>query len=475
MSSCAARARLAAFLCLIAPLPSTAQQLSAATPPAPPPVRTYTFTPMVGPVANPERGFSWPIDLFTSDSFADARRQHGVTLVRSNARLDAYRSQDLPASLLARIDTRLAEARAAGIKMILRFAYNEGPHPNSAPDASLAWIKRHIEQIKPHLQKNADVIAWLEAGFIGAWGEWHTSTNGLDRDLGAKRQVMDALLGALPASRSILLRTPADVVAVNGPDLPKANAAGIVPRLRVGHHNDCFLASADDSGTYRSIVADKALVAAYGRHAPIGGETCAVNLPRTGCPTALAELQQLGFSELNLGYHPGVIAGWRKGGCYDEIAARFGYRLVLDQVVMPAMLVRGTGAKITVRLRNVGFAPPLTERPVFLVLDGPVRRYFRLPFDPRSWAAGRDHRLEVIARVPADLPPGYYSLALWLPDAATSLQSDPRFAIQMASDGVWNQGSGLNVLVDRIPVLSAPVEMANPRTSGLRSPSAVVR
>ena len=62
---------------------------------------------------------------------------------------------------------------------------------------------RHIEQLKLTLTKNADVIAWMEAGFIGAWGEWHTSTHGIDKSLDDKRDVLGALLQVLPASRMV--------------------------------------------------------------------------------------------------------------------------------------------------------------------------------------------------------------------------------------------------------------------------------
>ena len=166
------------------------------------------FAESAGTIDNPERGFSWAVDMGAANSFARVREQHGVTLIRVNGRLDAYRAEDLPETLLAAIDARLASARDAGVKLIVRFAYNEGPSPDSEPDASLGWIKRHIAQLEPALKKHADVIAWMEAGFIGAWGEWHGSTNGLDRDLGAKREVVQALLDALPPPRGIQLRSP---------------------------------------------------------------------------------------------------------------------------------------------------------------------------------------------------------------------------------------------------------------------------
>jgi hypothetical protein len=413
----------------------------------------------VGDVDNPERGFSVPVGL-TGRPLHNIRDERGVSLLRIDGRLDSWREQDLPGTFLESVDARLAEARAAGLKVVLRFMYNEGPFPDSRPDASLAWIKRHIAQLKPVLQKHGPVIAWMEAGFVGAWGEWHSSTHGLDRDMDAKRAVINALLDALPQPRSILLRYPSDIAALYGTSFSDREAFGHSAKSRIGHHNDCFLASETDSGTYgredRSIAAEKSMVSSYGKHTPVGGETCQVNHPRSDCTSALAELQRLGFSELNLGYHPGVLDSWRSGGCFDTIKARFGYRLWIERARLPTTVTAGADARITISLRNSGFAPPLSPRPVYLVLDGPVRRMFKLPHDPRSWAAGRAHAIDIEAEVPADLPPGSYRVSLWLPDASQALRADPRYAIRLANDGTWDSRTGFNRLPDFIVVRAAP-------------------
>jgi ABC-type phosphate/phosphonate transport system ATPase subunit len=70
----------------------------------------------------------------------------------------------------------LARARDVGVKVILRFVYNED---SSGNDTTLNRMIKHIEQIQSNgiLVNNADVIAVVQAGFIGAWGEWHSSSN----------------------------------------------------------------------------------------------------------------------------------------------------------------------------------------------------------------------------------------------------------------------------------------------------------
>ena len=41
------------------------------------------------------------------------------------------------------------------------------------PDQDI--IEKHIAQLAPVFSQNADVIALFEAGFVGPWGEWHTT------------------------------------------------------------------------------------------------------------------------------------------------------------------------------------------------------------------------------------------------------------------------------------------------------------
>jgi hypothetical protein len=459
-------AQAAAFVVVISCLQAVSNHASGQTRAAavtvtPAPARTITFSENTGVIDNPERGFSAPVDLLDEGGLGQIRRERNITLIRAQGRLDEYRSSDLPDDVLEKIDARLLEARAAGLKVILRFAYNEGPYPNSAPDASLDWIKRHIAQLKPYLQKHSDVIAWMEAGFIGAWGEWHSSTHGLDHDIDAKRQVADALFDALPSSRGIQLRYPADIAALYGATFTRREAHTGNKKSRTGHHNDCFLASDEDGGTYgrygRSVAQDKSLVADYGHFTPVGGETCKVNSPRTDCAAAVAEMERVRFSELNIGYHPGVIDGWRSGGCFDTIQSRLGYRLQLESMTVPGALVRGDEARFTITLKNTGFAAPVLKRPLYMVLDGPERRVFPLPYDARAWLPRSSYKIDIIAEIPADLPLGRYALSLWLPDDAQPLQQDVRFAIQLANSGVWQADTGYNRLLDGIEVVAPPV------------------
>jgi len=417
------------------------------------PMLTRDFTEVNADFLNPERGYYVGYDLRGAGN-AGGVRSAGRTLAITLVRLDAYRAAPLDAALLASLSAGFAAARQAGIKVILRFTYNA----SFAADAPRARILGHIAQLAPLLQANADVIAVMQAGFIGAWGEWHTSTNGLDNDAD-RAAILTAILAALPTTRGVQVRTPMfKAAAFPGGPLTESEAYATSARARVGHHNDCFLASASDLGTYASPVATwEAYVAGDGRYTAIGGETCQVYAPRTACAAAIAEMETQHWSYLNHEYNQAVLAAWVTAGCGDEIQRRLGYRFAFDRVTHSAAVAPGGELALTLELHNAGFAAPFNRRPVEIVLDdGTTRRVARLAtVDARRWQGGSSVTLALRLRLPADVTPGRYTLAVRLPDADARLAADPRYAIRVANDGVWREATGDNVLSDTLLVDTA--------------------
>jgi hypothetical protein len=239
-----------------------------------------------------------------------------------------------------------------------------------------------------------------------------------------------------------------------GGPLDAADAWTITPRARVGHHNDCFLASDSDQGTFDDPVEDwRAYVATDGRYAPIGGETCKVNAPRTDCDEATAALAEQHFSYLNLAYRAEVLDGWGAQGCRAEIERRLGYRIALTGAEVSRAIAPGGLLDVRLELDNRGFAAPFNPRGVHLVLRQGARRWsVRLAdADARRLAPGAS-TIAARLRLPADLVPGAARLALWLPDDAPALRGDPRYAIALANPGAWDPATGENVVVAALPV-----------------------
>jgi hypothetical protein len=384
-------------------------------------------------------------------------------------RLDDYKASDLPPAYLAKVSRTFEDARAGGVKIIPRFIYNFPKglplQPGRDEDAPLPRVLRHLDQLEPVVRENSDVIAFLEAGFVGAWGEWHNSTSGLG-ETPAKAAILNRLLQILPASRAVALRYQRDKKAIFGRAAPitAQEAFSGSPISRVGHHNDCFLASKDDWDTYRPTELDtledqKAYLATENLYVPQGGETCNEAedaQPYIQCDNAVRDLDRLHWSQLNRDYHKGVLDLWKTQGCYNEISRRLGYRFRLTKAAFPTKLKLGERLNGMIELINEGFANPHNPREVELVLrnraDGSERKV-KLPDDPRYWRPGIAHKLTVSAQLPSSLRPGTYELHLNLPDPEPLLRGRVDYSIRLANSNIWNPRTGYNSLNAQLVVL----------------------
>jgi hypothetical protein len=455
---------------------------------AAPPVTTITYAPTDALFANPERGFHThsqtysgnyvPLDL---DTLRGYRQNEAITLVLRMFYLEDFVDADISQAYLDKMQADFDTVRAAGMKMVVRFAYTDALHyapgttwPPIPPygDATKERILRHIEQLRPILQANSDVIAVVQAGFIGVWGEWfytdhfvHDPSNPDDvseEDYANRKEVLYALLAALPSDRMTQVRTPRYKERIvpeskNYTPITREQAYKGTPIASVGHHNDCFLASDSDYGTYLTPTIERPYLASETLYLPMGGETCAVNPPRSECPTALEELAYFHWSFLNIGYQPEVIAGWASGGCLDTIRRRLGYRFALVEGAYGDEVKPGGAFTSEIKLRNDGWAAPFNPRRVELWLRpkvGNVNYRATLPDDPRFWLAGDSltYSLAYTLCIRTDMPPGDYEMLLRLPDPESRLYGRPEYSIRLANEGVWEAGTGFNNLLHTVTV-----------------------
>lgn len=431
---------------------------------------------------NPERGFydqDAPLWLETERSEQTVSALHelrsqGIAMVRWYFLIDEFRETPIPAETLQFIRAQFANARAAGVKVIPRFAYNfpqGGEYPFQEPDASRERVLSHLDQLEPILRDYADVIAFMEIGFVGAWGEWHSSTNNLvSEETGindSSRAIIDRLLRALPPDRMIAMRYPPYKQQLYGlQPLTPAQAFSGIPQARMGAHNDCFLASSTDWGTYPDDLAARETLKDYlnldNRFLPQGGETCNAAedaQPYIGCANALSELARLRYSTLNIDYEQNVLDGWRSQGCFDEIADRLGYRFRLTSTALSDQAAAGGTFDMTFTIINDGFASPYNPRGLEIVLrssDALYRLPIQMQFDPRRWLPDDGEIVvSVQAGLPAAMPVGRYDVLLHLPDPYAQLYARPEYAIRLANSGMWEARTGFNHLGVSVDVIAA--------------------
>jgi hypothetical protein len=403
---------------------------------------------------NPERGFtayrSNPITL----SFINTLKAINVSVIQRIYTIPQYNDIPLPQSFLNTVQTDLNTARTGGMKVIPRFSYTDN---QNGADAALDTILLHINQLTPILQENYDIIAYIEAGFIGAWGEWYYSTHNLN-NTNSRRTVTYALLDALPSNRNVVLRTPEykrNIFQIDTP-LDSIEAFSGTKRSRVGAHNDCFLADATDYGTYvwNDIEGDKNYLNQDNRFVPQGGETCC-DCGYAGCPNSLIDLARMRYSLLNKDYHPSVLSRWTTEGCMDEVKRRLGYRLELLQASISDS-IKPTGTfNLNFQITNKGFASPFNPRNLEIILRNNIsNQKYRLitDVDPRFWMAGDTMFVSVVGGIPANMIEGDYSTFIFLADPEYRLHDNPSYAIRLANNNLWEDSTGYNSLNHQIKI-----------------------
>ena len=431
-------------------------------PPPPPPTgsRSVSYAPSGENFPNPERGFHDTVNLTGQHNF-EAIYQRGFSTARANVRLDAYRNRAIDAAYLKKLDAGFADARKAGVKVIVRFSYTA---TEGQADAPIGRVLGHIEQLKPVLRKNSDVIASMQAGFIGAWGEWHSSTNGLETPENRKK-ILDALLSTLPRDRSVTLRYGRDILEYSPQPVNDAQAFSGNKASRIGLHNDCFLSNEHDSNTYLPKAQTpriKTYLEQSSPFVPVDGEVCLITpeKQRTDCKTAQAELRRYGWNGMNI-YYGNTKTGrweaenqrWKNEGCFLTIAKNLGYRYQLQNAILPETASAGESMSVQFRMRNSGYSRPYNPRVAQLVLrhkgTGKVHRLaLKHAGDTRMWLPGPNETKDMVGQVnlPQNLAKGSYDMFLNFPDPEAGIATNPRFSIRLANKNIWEASTGFNRL-----------------------------
>ena len=490
--------------------------------------KTVTYSPTTELFANPERGFyryfesrssSNPPDLWTVADLQDtdavdwleAPEEATITQIYCLFYLDTFLDREISKTFLDHIRANLTTIRNTGRKCILRFAYIWDNDDDDATDdgntdangdgirdilqddnwdtePDLDQLLAHIDQLKPILQDYSDVIAVMQAGFIGISGEWyytdHFVADPTDPDTISavqherRKQVVMRLWETLPVTRTIALRTPQLKKMMFGRTTPitRPEAFKNTPIARIGFHNDAFLNSYGDSGTFESD-ADRTYLQAESLYLGMGGEVNEPDppgVPSRSCANAVSEMRKYHWSYINTDYYIPTLQDWRNGGCIHNasniagsILDRLGYRFVLKRGIYPTMAKPGGKLAVRIELTNEGFAAPYNKRSVYLVLRNTstnINSYSALlPDDPRLWLTGQTHVISRTVTLPTTLPVGNYALYLHLADPATTLRNLPAYAIRLANANLWpaTNWNGMNNLRHTVTVSNTAVNARN--------------
>ena len=410
--------------------------------------------------SNPERGFIHHLEVHSEGSPLNpatlaALKNENVSMILRLYYLENFKDKPISDAELSLMRADMQKLRDAGVKCVLRFAYTDDM---SGTDAPFTTINQHLDQLKTVFEENKDVIAFVQAGLIGAWGEWHSSSNGL-ATVENETKVLDKLLSVLPQEIMVQVRTPGAKQQIFNTTTPIETGIAYTAekRARVGHHNDCFMASADDYGTYTNVQADKEYISKEGLFVPTGGETCPPDPPGSTptCAVATSTMKLLRWTYLNLDWYKPTINAWKAAGCFEELQRNLGYRLALETASFPDRVALNQDLTVNIKLTNKGYAPLYNRKITTIVLknktSGEIHE-IALPVDLRECKPLAEFKIEKTVKT-TGITQGTYDLYLKVSDNSTTLKNRNEYSVRLANTNVWVlENGGMNNLKHQLKI-----------------------
>lgn len=377
-------------------------------------------------------------------------------------------------------DMTLQNCRKNGCMVALRFRYDDVGQDNPEP-ASFDRVLHHIEQLKNSglFEKYSDIIAFVECGFVGKWGEQH---GGKYTSVQYKAQLLEAMLQAVPSPIPITVRTPDIFAEWAGITRAELSDRELIDNLteskytsdihankdRIGMFDDGYMGSNSDLGTYADRETETDWLSHQTLTSYFGGEFSGnidfakqydTYLPENAVPemykTHLSYINSNIF-QLYKDYTFSAaydIEGVDNSAYYGQTVFRFirdhiGYRFVLRDSKLTESTEQGGNIQVNFRVENTGFANviPSVKSYVILEKDG-IFAFAEADTDCRQWLSCTESENSLNIKIPDSLPKGewnvYLKLSMGTPLSVTEMSGR---SIRFANEGVWNSAMGANYL-----------------------------
>ncbi len=375
---------------------------------------------------------------------------------------------DLDEVFFTNIRATLENCRNNGCTVALRFRYDSSGKLDPEP-ATFDKMVDHINQIADNgfIDDYKDIIAYVESGFVGSWGEhW----GGKYCSFPDKAKVLDMLLDIVPEEISVTVRTPLTFATWAGIDESELGNYVLEPgsrAARVGLYNDGYMGSDSDLGTYHDRERDTTWLSRQTLTAYFGGEFSGnleftqqydTYLPQNAIP----EMYKTHLSYINSNIYQ-LYKDYTFGSEYDvenvdnsayygETVFKFmrdhlGYRFVLRDSDLSSAVQQGEVLTVAADIENTGFANPLLDQRAELILekDG---NYIRTDVDvnTKKWYSCTTVSPEFQVKIPGNLEVGDWNVYFKLSVGENKLNESHIRSVKFANNGTWNAGLGANYL-----------------------------
>ena len=387
----------------------------------------------------------------------------------------------------------LDNCRKNGCMVGLRFRYDANGKENPEP-ATFDKVLEHIQQIKDSkiITDNKDIIAFVETGFVGKWGEQH---GGKYTTVDYKAKLLEAMYQAIPESIPITVRTPdtfAKFVGIDRSELDKPeyyyrimtventgeaiNEGPFLPNYdRIGLYNDGYMGSDTDLGTYEDREIETNWLNHFTENTYFGGEFSGDIKYAGQFDTYLPENAIPEMYKTRLSYINGNIFQMYKEYTYGEdydvngadnsayygqsvfqfIRDHIGYRFVLRKAENSEKVKQGGQLVTSFDVENTGFANPVFSPWSYLILEKDGKFYEKsIPMDGHGWKSCKMSKNSFTWQLPDGIETGKWNIYLRISAIADrcenyDYQKDiglPNYGIRFANEGVWDSKLGANYL-----------------------------
>lgn len=426
---------------------------------------TYSFEESTETLRNVDRGFYKLVQIELSsnkedlDNFIEIiqdiqTEDEDVSIISFQLNLKNYINKSINKDKIQEIQEYFNILRENGYKVIFRVVYDSEGEENPEPEFNN--ILEHIETLKSIYENNEDILLVIEAGYLGSYGEWHSGK--YDDNVEYRNRIIQKLLEVVPKSITINLRKPSFITDYTTETITENNVYSGEDVSRLGLHNDGYLASDTDYGTYEREERKETLEYQHEltKYTIFGGECQNKDSIYTNIENAISDMRNRHCAYLNKTYDREVKEKWKQTmvntnsddiysgvNGYKYIQDNLGYRLVLRN---SAFYREGDRIEIQLNLENRGFGNIVNKKEVDIILESEDdTHYIKVDTDIRKDILN-DKILEYIVELPRNLKDGNYKVYIKISEPYESLKNNSNYSIKFANINIWNEELGANYI-----------------------------
>ena len=419
-------------------------------------------------IRNPDRGFyklvqrelqkdKENIESFEKEIQNISKEDTDVSIISFQLNLKNFVSlnTNISEEKIEEINQYFSIMRKYGYQVIFRVVYDSKGEKNPEPEFNI--ILNHIDELKKIYVDNEDIILVVEAGYLGSYGEWHSGK--YDKDKEKRNQLIEKLLNVVPEKIQINLRKPSFITDyIGNQTITEKNAFSNEKVSRLGLHNDGYLASETDLGTFPKEEREQNLLwqEKQTRFTIFGGECQNKDSIYTNLDNAITDMEKRHCTYLNKTYDREVKEKWKnstyngsnviyKGETgYKYIQDHLGYRLILKE---SNINIENGKAKISLLIENSGFGDIIREKRLqFVLKDEENNYYIDSDIDIRKQKLDKNYQFTILEKLPENIKEGQYEVYLKIQETYDSLKDNQYYQIKLANKNIWNNSVGANYI-----------------------------